>query len=389
MLLPFLISAVVLFVVVGCNGGGLSNSSASDTALEELPIEFQRLSEVWNLLQREHIDGRNLDPSKLSDGAIRGMLEALDDSYAAFLNPGQFSVSTQDIQGFFEGIGAEVGLRDGQITILAPLPDTPAYQAGIRPGDVILEIEGETTQGISLMEAVAKIRGEKGTSVHLLVLHRNNSNPELVKIVRGVIPLESVRLLMQVGQIGHLRLFSFTGNTKEELQRALERFDRSNGVGLVVDLRNNPGGLLSTVVDVTSQFLDDGLVLVQIDAQGNRRDWKVKGGGDATDIPMVVLVNEFSASASEVFVGAIMDQDRATVIGTTTFGKGSVNKLWPLDDGSGVNFTVAKWFTPSGVQIEGEGISPDIVQERSEDESDDVQLDLAIEILQEQIAGAG
>ena len=389
MLLPFLISAIVLFVAVGCNGDGSNKTSASENAVEGLPTEFQRLSEVWELLQREHIDGRNLDPSELSDGAIRGMLEALDDPYAAFLSPDQFSVSTQDIQGFFEGIGAEVGLRDGQITILAPMPDTPAEQAGIRPGDVILEIDGETAQGISLIEAVAKIRGEKGTPVQLLVLHLNSSEPELLTIIRGVIPLESVRLLMQVGQIGHLRVFSFTGNTKEELQRALERFERSKGVGLVVDLRNNPGGLLSTVVDVTSQFLDDGLVLFQIDAQGNRRDWKVKQGGEATAIPMVVLVNEFSASASEVFVGAIMDQDRATVIGTTTFGKGSVNKLWPLDDGSGINFTVAKWFTPSGVQIEGEGISPDIVKELSEDETDDVQLDLAIEILQDQIARAG
>ena len=218
------------------------------------------------------------------------------------------------------------------------------------------------------------------------MLHRNSSEPELLTIVRGVIPLESVRLLLQVGRIGHLRLFGFTGTTNEELKRALERFERSKGVGLVVDLRNNPGGLLSTVVDVTSQFIDDGLVLFQIDAQGNRKDWKVKPGGEAKTIPMVVLVNEFSASASEVFVGAIMDNDRATVIGTTTFGKGSVNSLWPLTDGSGVNFTIAKWFTPSGIQIEGEGISPDIVQESSEDESDDIQLDLAIQILQEQIA---
>ena len=154
----------------------------------------------------------------------------------------------------------------------------------------------------------------------------------------------------------------------------------------MVDLRNNPGGLLSTVVDVTSQFIEDGLVLFQIDAQGNRTDWKVKKEGKARTIPMVVLVNEFSASASEVFVGAIMDNDRATVIGTTTFGKGSVNNLWPLTDGSGVNFTIAQWFTPSGLQIEGEGISPDIVQERSEDDSEDVQFDLAIQTLQEQIA---
>ena len=385
----FPIFVMALLAAVACGGSGASSKSATDAALEALPAEFQRVAEVWRLLQREHIEGGNLDPQQLSDGAISGMMRALDDPYAAFLNPNQFSLESQDIQGFFEGIGAEVGLRDGQITILAPMPDTPADKAGIRPGDVILEIEGETTQGISLIEAVSKIRGEKGTSVRLLVLHRNSSEPELLTIVRGVIPLESVRLLMQVGRIGHLQLFSFTGTTSEELQKALERFERSKGVGLVVDLRNNPGGLLSTVVEVTSQFIDDGLVLYQIDAQGNRTDWKVKQGGKAKTIPMVVLVNEFSASASEVFVGAVMDNDRATVIGATTYGKGSVNNLWPLSDGSGVNFTVAKWFTPGGIQIEGEGIAPDVVQERHEDESEDVQLDLAIEILNEQIAQGG
>ena len=382
----FLILVMVLLVTVACGGTGSSSKSATDAAPDDLPAEFQRMAEVWRLLEQEHVEGGNLDSQELSDGAIRGMLRALDDPYAAFLNPNQFSLESQDIQGFFEGIGAEVGLRDGRITILAPMPDTPADEAGIRPGDIILEIEGESTQELSLIEAVALIRGKKGTSVQLLVLHRDSSEPELLTIVRGVIPLESVRLLLQVGRIGHLRLFGFTGTTNKELEDAFERFERSNGVGLVIDLRNNPGGLLSTVVDVTSQFIDDGLVLFQIDAQGNRTDWKVKKGGKAKTIPMVVLVNEFSASASEVFVGAIMDNDRATVIGTTTFGKGSVNNLWPLSDGSAVNFTIARWFTPSGVQIEGEGISPDVVQERTEDDSEDIQLDLAIKILKEQIA---
>ena len=381
-----LVLAGVLLAPIGCEGNEPSPGPTAEETREGLPVEFLRMVEVWELLEREHIDGGNLDAKELSDGAIRGMLGALDDPYAGFLTGAQYDLESQDIQGFFEGIGAEVGMRDGQITILAPIPDTPAEMAGIRPGDVILEIEGESTRGMSLLEVIGKIRGEKGTPVRLLVRHLNSSEPELITIVRGVIPLESVSLLMQVGRIGLLRISSFTATTNNELEEALARFERSQGVGLIVDLRNNPGGLLSTTVDVTSQFLEDGLVLYQVDAKGERTEWEVRSGGKAKDIPMVVLVNEFSASASEVFLGAIKHHNRATSIGTTTFGKGSVNNLWPLSDGSGVNFTIAHWFTPDGLQIEGEGIAPDIVQEISEDESEDLQFDLAIEVLQEQIA---
>ena len=354
-------------------------------AVKDLPQDFQRLSEVWHLLQREHIDGGTLDGKALSDGAIRGMLQALDDPYAAYLRPDQFEMETQDLQGYFEGIGAEVAMRDGHITILAPLPDTPAEKAGIRPGDVILEIDGDSAEDLSLLEAVTKIRGRKGTSVELLVLHLNSNEPELIAITRGVIPLTTVRLEMMPGGIGHLRLSSFSGNTDDELEEALERFEGSNGAGLVLDLRNNPGGLVSSVVDVASEFLSDGLVLYQIDAHGSRNDWSVKSGGKATDIPLVVLVNEFSASASEVLAGALRDQGRAPIVGTVTFGKGSVNNIWPLRDGSGINFTIARWYTPSGVQIEGEGVVPDYKVENPEDGSEDLQLDRAIEILQGRI----
>ncbi len=379
---------VVMLLLAACS----SSDSGGDgnTSIEGLPPEFQRMAEVWELMNREHIDADNLDAQVISDGAIRGMLRALDDPYASFLNEEQFSLESQDIRGFFGGIGAEVGIRDGVMTILSPMPDTPAEAAGVKPGDVILEVDGESIEGLSLLQVVRLIRGDKGTKVTLLIRHLRSSEPVSIEIERDIINLESVNLLMQVGRIGHLRLSGFTGTTAEELGKALERFERSQGVGLVVDLRNNPGGLVSSVVDVTSQFIEDGLVLYQVDADGNRRNWNVKSGGKALDVPIVVLVNEFSASASEVFAGAIVDNERATIVGSTTFGKGSVNNLWPLDDGSGIIFTTARWFTPNGLLIEGEGITPDVVLDPiDEDEDDDVFLDRAIEILKEEISRGG
>ena len=376
--------AIVLFVMVACSDSGNAGSANNET--DGLPPEFARLTEVWKLLNQEQINGAELDPTVVSDGAIRGMLKALGDPYAGFLDRAQYSLEREDIRGFFGGIGAEVGLHDGEISILAPMPDTPAEAAGVRPGDIILEVDGESIRGLSLLEVVRLIRGDKGTVVTILLRHLNSTEPVSIEIERDIIQLESVNLLMQVGRIGHLRLSGFTGSTNDELKEALERFERSQGVGIILDLRNNPGGLVSSVVDVASQFIEDGLVLYQVDAKGNRRNWGVKSGGKALDIPMVVLVNEFSASASEVFTGAIIDNDRATVIGTTTFGKGSVTNLWPLVDGSGVNFTTARWFTPNGLLIEGEGITPDVILDPvEEEEDDDVHLDRAIEILREEI----
>ena len=380
-----LAALVVLVLAISCNFGETTGSS-SDAALEDLPPEFGRVAEVWELLKREHYDRDQLDPEAVSAGAIRGMLQALDDPYASYLNSEQYSLEFQDFQGFFEGIGAEVGMRDGRITILAPIPDTPAELAGIRPGDVILEIDGESTSGITLLEAISKIRGPEGTTVTLVVAHRNATESTQIVVERGVIDLNSVRFLMLVGRIGHLRLLSFTETTNQEVQEALFRFESLGGVGLVLDLRNNPGGLLRSVIDVTSQFLDNGLVLYELDSQGRRVDWNVRSGGKGKNIPMVVLVNEFSASASEVLAGAIIDHGRAPVVGTTTFGKGSVNTLRQLSDSSGIYFTIARWFTPNGTLIEGEGIVPDVAIETSSEDDEDVLLDRAIEILQQQRA---
>jgi carboxyl-terminal processing protease len=208
-------------------------------------------------------------------------------------------------------------------------------------------------------------------------------------VERGVIPLHSVNFTMRDDGLGYLRISNFSDNTNEEVRNALRELNEAQADGLILDLRNNPGGLLRSVVDVASQFLDEGLVLYEMDAQGNRTDWKVRSGGEGRTVPMVVLVNQFSASASEVLTGALMDHQRATVVGVTTFGKGSVNTMRPLSDGSGVYFTIAHWFTPNGTLIEGSGVTPDVIVESQTDGATDVQLDRAIEILRQKISNVG
>ena len=367
----------------------LTTSASNDAQFADLPPEFHRVAEAWQLLEAEHVNRAELDAGHISEGAIRGMLQALDDPYASFLNAQQFGVQSQDYRGFFEGIGAQVAMREGQLTIIAPMPDTPAQRAGILPGDVILEIDGEPTTNVTLLEAVSKIRGEKGTTVELLVMHLDATQPVTILVKRGVIPLTSVDFEMLDDGIGHIRIYNFADNTNDEVQAALDQFENARGTGLVIDLRNNPGGLLRSVVDVASQFLDDGLVLYEINAQGERNDWPVNGSGKAPNVPTVVLINQFSASASEVLAGALVDHRRATVIGVTSFGKGSVNTLRPLSDGSGIYFSIARWYTPNGTLIEGKGITPDEVVELPVDALEDVQLARAIQFLQRQTVRVG
>ena len=349
---------------------------------QSLTTGFERVEEVWQLLEQQHINRSDLDSDKISEAAIRGILESLDDPYASFLDAEQFSMESQDVHGSFEGIGAHVGILDEKITIIAPMPDSPAEKAGIRSGDIILGINGDSTADTTLLEAVSKIRGEKGTTVDLLILHANEPIPVTITVRRGVIQIDSVTFQLMPNDIGYIHISNFTESTKSEVEGALREFEEETTSGaLILDLRNNPGGLLNSVVDVTSLFIDDGLVLYEIDGSGARKDWPVRNNRRKQDYPMVVLINQFSASASEVLCGALMDHERATIIGTKSFGKGSVNILRSLSDGSGIYFTVAHWFTPKGTLIEGAGIEPDVVIDISPDTLNDIQIEKALEIL--------
>ena len=376
-----IIGAALLLIVVLLVGIAVGNGLSTGEP-EGRAEGFGILQEIQDTLEREHINRDSLDTEKLTLDAINGMLRGLDDPYAAYLTPERHSVESQDLKGRFEGIGAQVEMRNGEIIIVSPMPDTPAEMAGIRPGDVILEINGGSTQGISLLEAVNQIRGPRGEAVHLVVLHKGDKDPVELTIIRDTINLVSVNLKMMVGRIAHIKITNFWGSTNQELVGALEKVSRFQARGLILDLRNNPGGLVSSVVDVTNQFIDDGLVLYEVRGDGERRDWAADSSGLATDIPIVVLVNEGSASGSEVMAGALMDHDRATVVGATTFGKGSVNTLRDLSDGSGLTFTIARWYTPGGTLIEGEGVEPDIAIGQPEDGLEDLQMDKAIEVLE-------
>ena len=359
-------------------------------APEEVSKELKIIWEAWALLTQDYVDRDKLDPALLSEAAVRGMLDALDDPHTHYVAPQTFSSESQDIlRGKFEGIGAHVSInRAGKILIVAPIEGSPAEAAGLRPGDVILAVDGDSIEGFSLLEAVALIRGPRGSTVRLLILHLGALDPLEIDVIRGVIPLVSVIQRSDPGdKIAHIRLTNFFPETADELVEEINEAVASGAEALVLDVRDNLGGLLNSVVDVASQFLDDGLVLYEIDGAGRRSDWRVRPSGAVRDLPMVVLVNEFSASASEVLVGALQDHARATVIGATTFGKGSVNIMRPLSNGGAVNITSARWYTPSGRQIQGVGLDPDIeVVARDRTDADVLQLQKAFEVLESSIS---
>lgn len=353
---------------------------------DDVPEELKIIWESWQYLLDDYVDMEKLEPEAFSEEAIRGILRALGDREMSYVSPEVMSGSFEDVfRGDFEGIGAHVSMnRAGKVVIVSPIAGSPAEAAGIRSGDLILEVDGESIDGLSLLETVAKIRGPKGSIVALLVKHLTDLDPVLISVKRGVIPLVSVILRSEPGdRFAHIRLTDFYPNTTDRLKELIATAKADGAEGLILDLRNNPGGTLDAVVDVASQFLNQGLVLYSLGGHGHRTDWAVRSGGVAREIPMVVLVNQGSASSSEVLAGALQDHDRAVVIGSTTYGKGSVNILRRLSNGGGLYITTAHWYTPQGRLIQEDGLTPDIVvDDRDPQEADIKQLRRAIEELE-------
>lgn len=352
---------VVAVIVTSFFAGYNVRGQVSTEPEEELNAKEECLGlveQAWDIVFADYVDRDQLDTVILSQGAVRGMLEALDDPYTAFLDFETYQLGMADLEGEFEGIGASMGVRDEKITVIAPFVDSPADKAGIRAGDIILEVDGKSTEEMSLTETVLHIRGAKGTAVTLLVLHEGDSEPVEIEIVRDTIELTSVRFEMRE-DIAYINISRFSRRTDEELIPVLESIIEEEARGIILDLRSNPGGLISSVVDVASHFLGEGVVVNVVGGQGRGVAFEVEPKAVTSELPIVVLVDNYSASSSEVLSGALQDYHRAVIAGAITYGKGSVGVFRELKDGSGLHITTARWLTPNGYLIEDEGIKPD------------------------------
>lgn len=363
-----LVSVIVLFTLLGVSGGvvldrqlllslhpphGIPSSAAP---------EFDLIAESWSLIQRAYVDRAAVAPRVMGYGAIGGMVDALGDTgHSRFLTPEMVAGEHQYIQAQYVGIGAYVQMKDGQVLIVAPIEGSPAQQAGLKSGDIILGVDGQSITGLSLSEVIARVMGPAGTTVRLTIRDPSTGSTRTVALERAEVTIHNVSWQQLPGTaVVHLRVAGFSKGVTDDLKAALQQIQGQEMDGLILDLRDNPGGLLEEAVGTTSQFLEAGNVLIEVDAQGNRTPVPVQPDGMATAMPMVVLVNSGTASASEIVSGALQDAGRAQLIGETTFGTGTVLGEFSLSDGSALLLATEEWLTPSGRAIWHQGLAPDV-----------------------------
>ncbi len=348
--------AIIFVIVWMVAAGGSKEVCCAGT--EEVYKNIEVLTEVLRKIEKNYVEGT--EPKKLIYGAVKGMVGTLD-PHSDFMDPDEYRELMIDTKGSFTGVGIEITIRDNVLTVVSPIEGTPAFDAGIKAGDQIIKIDDTSTKDFSIMEAVKAIRGLKGSKVTLTIRREDIEQPIQFVITRDAIPIISVRSLLLPHGIGYVRISNFRSNTGQELSKALGDLEGKGGLkGFVLDLRNNPGGLLSQALEVADAFLDSG-VIVSIKGRDQQEEKTYAQSGDCIrGYPIVALINGGSASASEIVAGALQDNQRALILGTTTFGKGSVQTLFPLSDGSGLRLTTALYYTPNGRSIQASGITPDI-----------------------------
>ena len=355
-------SLVIVVFLLGLSLGLVKSrkvGAVTDGVYENLKV----FTDVLSIIQKDYVDEEKTDSEGLVYGAVNGMLSILD-PHSSFMPPEVFKVAQMDTKGKFEGLGIEIEMREGVLTVVAPIEATPAWDAGIKPKDQILKIDGEPTKKMSLMETVQKLRGPKGTKVTVTIMREKFDRPRDFTITRGVIPIMSVRSEIPEDGYGYIRIRQFSERTDREFRESLDKWQKSTEgpiKGLVLDLRDNPGGLLDQAVKVADRFIDSGVIVsIRGRLPSSRATYTAHSKKTEEDYPMVVLVSNGSASGSEIVAGALQDYQRAVIIGTQTFGKATVQTLYPLRDGSGLRLTTGRYFTPNGRDIQAGGIEPDV-----------------------------
>jgi carboxyl-terminal processing protease len=373
-----------------------SSGDSPDGDVGLTDTDFDNLNQIFELLQEKYVEPDFVDRETLYQAAINGLLQSFPDTGTFYVDPVTVQTSTGP-SGTFEGIGATVADQDGEIVIVSPIEDTPAERAGLLAGDVILEVDGESTDGWTQEKAVIRIRGPRGTTVTLKVRHLDGVE-ETLEIERDEIRVESVTTQPpggaledgsgnEITDIAYIYIREFNEPTTEEVRAALQDAVDSGKRGIILDLRNNPGGLLRTTIEVADEFLEnDAVILSERERNGDEQSFEARDGGAATEIPLVIIQNRFSASGAEVLAAALRDNGRGTIVGEKSFGKGTVNQANSLSDGGQLYVSIAKWLTPDGTQIDGVGLRPDIEVILSDEDIDlrrDVQLHKAIDLLRD------
>jgi carboxyl-terminal processing protease len=364
---------------------GFGTDPAAGGTPAELSTTFRPFWQAWDAVHADYVE-QPVDDVALMRGAIRGMLQALDDPYTAYMTPEELAINMTHLDGELEGIGAtvETDAKTGYTRIVSPMPGSPAEAAGVLPGDLLIEINGEDIAGQDITTVVSKVRGQAGTSVALSIQREGRDELLEFTITRARINIASVEGKLLDGNIGYVKINSFGEKTGGELRSQLQMLLAEKPNGLILDLRGNPGGYLDTAIEVVSQFIPNGVVMLERFGNGDEKTYEALSGGLATEIPLVVLIDKGSASASEIVAGAVKDRGRGTLVGETSFGKGSVQTSKPLTDDGGLRITIARWLTPNGNWIHEQGVEPDVAIERTEEDraaNRDPQLDKAIEIL--------